>query len=206
MNYLWGGMILVGIVYGMCTGNMAQVTEAIVDSGNEAISLAISMAGVVAMWSGVMRIAQEAGLISRIADKMNPMLSILFPALPPKHQSREYIATNMVANILGLGWAATPAGLKAMECLAQLEDERRQRNVSGVVRQASVASNEMCNFLIINISSLQLIPINIIAYRRQYGSVNPSGIVGPAILVTTIGTLVAVVFCVVHNIISEKRG
>jgi len=199
MNYLWGGMILIGILYGMCTGNMAQVTESIVDGGKEAVSLGISMAGVVAMWSGVMRIAQEAGLIPALAKKMDPILSFLFPKLPKKHKAREYISTNMIANILGLGWAATPAGLKAMKHLAILEAERRQNKVSGVVCKVSVASNEMCNFLIINISSLQLIPINIIAYRSQYGSVNPAGIVGPAIVATSIGTLIAVVFCVVCN-------
>ena len=199
MNYLWGGMILIGIIYGMCTGNMAQVTESIVDGGKEAVSLGISMAGVVAMWSGVMRIAQEAGLISTISGKMEPILSFLFPQLPKKHKAREYISTNMIANILGLGWAATPAGLKAMEHLALLEEERRHNKVSGVVRKVSVASNEMCNFLIINISSLQLIPINIIAYRSQYGSVNPVGIIGPAIVATSIGTLIAVAFCIVCN-------
>ena len=194
MNYLWGGMILVGIIYGMCTGNMEQVTDAMLDAGKEAVSLGISMAGIVAMWSGVMRIAQEAGLIALIAKKMEPILNLLFPKLPKGHKAREYISTNMIANILGLGWAATPAGLKAMEYLGQLEEERRQKKVSGIVRKANVASNEMCNFLIINISSLQLIPISIIAYRSQYGSVNPTGIVGPAIIATSIGTLIAVIF------------
>lgn len=204
MNYLWGGMILIGIIYGMCTGNMAQVGEAILDAGKEAVSLGISMAGVVAMWTGVMKIAQEAGLIPLMAKKMDPILNFLFPKLPKAHKAREYISTNMIANILGLGWAATPAGLKAMEYLKLLEEERRQKKYSGIVRKAAVASNEMCNFLIINISSLQLIPINIIAYRSQYGSVNPTGIVGPAIFTTSIGTLIAIIFCVVSNIICER--
>lgn len=204
MNYLWGGMILIGIIYGMCTGNMAQVGEAILDAGKEAVSLGISMAGVVAMWTGVMKIAQEAGLIPLMAKKMDPILNFLFPKLPKAHKAREYISTNMIANILGLGWAATPAGLKAMEYLKLLEEERRQKKYFGIVRKAAVASNEMCNFLIINISSLQLIPINIIAYRSQYGSVNPTGIVGPAIFTTSIGTLIAIIFCVVSNIICER--
>lgn len=205
MNYLWGGMILVGIIYGMCTGNMAQVTEAIVDAGKEAVSLSISMAGVVAMWSGVMRIAQEAGLIQRIARRMDPILNILFPDLPKNHEARNYISTNMIANILGLGWAATPAGLKAMEHLAQLEEERWQKKISGIAHKAAAASNEMCNFLIINISSLQLIPVNIIAYRSQYGSVNPAGIIGPAIVATSIGTLIAVIFCMVSNFVCDSH-
>lgn len=98
----------------------------------------------------------------------------------------------MIANILGLGWAATPAGLKAMEELKKVEEERRK---GGAVRQEGTASNEMCTFLIINISSLQLIPMNMIAYRSQYGSVNPTAIVGPALAATFISTVVAVIFC-----------
>ena len=96
-----------------------------------------------------------------------------------------------MVNFLGLGWAATPAGLRAMEVLSDLNKERCRKNGGS----PNVASNEMCNFLIINISSLQLIPINIIAYRSQYGSVNPTGIVGPAIIATTISTIAGVIFC-----------
>ena len=99
------------------------------------------------------------------------------------------------ANFLGLGWAATPAGLKAMEELEKLEEERRQGRLPGPVRKRGVASNEMCTFLILNISSLQLIPMNIIAYRSQYGSVNPAAIVGPGIAATAVSTIVAVLYC-----------
>ena len=99
------------------------------------------------------------------------------------------------ANVLGLGWAATPAGLKAMEELGKLEEDRRRGRIPGPVRARGVASNEMCTFLIINISSLQLIPVNVIAYRSQYGSVNPAGIVGAGIVATAVSTGVAVVFC-----------
>ena len=104
---------------------------------------------------------------------------------------------NFVANFLGLGWAATPAGLRAMETLAQLEEERREKQIPVVPR--GTASNEMCTFLILNISSLQLIPVNVIAYRSQYGSVNSTAIVGPAIVATAVSTGVAVVFCKVMN-------
>ena len=107
----------------------------------------------------------------------------------------EFISANMIANFLGLGWAATPFGLKAMEELGKLEEERRQGKALGTVRESGMASNEMCTFLILNISSLQLIPVNIIAYRSQYGSVNPTAIVGPAIVATLVSTAVAVVFC-----------
>lgn len=98
-------------------------------------------------------------------------------------------------NILGLGWAATPAGLNAMEELKNLEDDRRKYHLPGKVRAPGTASNEMCTFLIINISSLQLIPVNVIAYRSQYGSINPAAIVGPGILATAVSTLVAMIYC-----------
>ena len=111
------------------------------------------------------------------------------------HPSESHILTNLIANFLGLGWAATPAGLKAMEELARLEEDRRAGRLPGPVRKRGVAGNEMCTFLIINISSLQLIPVNVIAYRSQYGSVDPAAIVGAGILATTVSTAVAVVFC-----------
>lgn len=195
MNYLWAGMILLGIVYGTITGNIGEVTEGMLDAGKEAVDLCLVMAGVTAMWVGIMRIAEESGLIERMAEKMNPILDFLFPDLPSDHVSRKDISMNMIANVLGLSWAATPAGLKAMEGLAELEEERRKGNAPGIVRKKGIASNEMCTFLIINISSLQLIPVNIIAYRSQYGSVNPAIIVGPAILATTVNTIIAVIFC-----------
>ena len=111
----------------------------------------------------------------------------------------EFISANMIANFLGLGWAATPFGLKAMEELGNLEDDRRQGRALGIVRKKGIASNEMCTFLILNISSLQLIPVNIIAYRSQYGSVNPTAIVGPGIVATAVSTIVAVIFCKFMN-------
>jgi spore maturation protein A len=186
LNYLWGFMLLIGIVYGTFTGNLSALTDAALDSAQEAVSLCITMLGVMSFWVGFMRIAENAGIIQAATRKMKPVLSFLFPNIPPEHPALESIATNMIANLFGLGWAATPAGLKAMEQLSTLN--QKQGN-------AQTASNEMCTFLIINISSLQLIPLNIIAYRSQYGSVNPSLIVGPAIAATGVSTAVAVIFC-----------
>ena len=195
MNFLWGGMLLIGILYGSLTGNLKEVTEAVISSSKEAVTLCVTVAGVTAMWCGLMKIAENAGLIGKLTEKMRPVLRFLFPGIPEKHPAGKHIATNMIANILGLGWAATPAGLKAMESLSELEEERRAGKLPGPVREAGIASNEMCTFLIINISSLQLIPVNIIAYRSQYGSVNPTGIVGPGIVATAVSTVVAIIFC-----------
>ena len=142
-----------------------------------------------------MQIARSSGLVDRMTKGMQPLLRFLFPWIPKEHRAMEFISANMIANFLGLGWAATPFGLKAMEELGNLEEERRQGKALGTVREKGIASNEMCTFLILNISSLQLIPVNIIAYRSQYGSVNPTAIVGPAIVATLVSTAVAVVFC-----------
>ncbi len=199
MNYLWSGMILIGIIYGACTGNMQAVTDAAISSSREAVSLCISMAGVLALWSGLMEIAQDTGLIHRMTQAMKPIITFLFPDIPKDHPSREHLSTNIIANVLGLGWAATPAGLRAMESLAELEESRRTSPHFSHPQQPGAASNEMCTFLILNISSLQLIPVNIIAYRSQYGSINPTAIVGPAIVATMISTVVAVVFCKVTS-------
>lgn len=203
MNYLWGGMILIGIIYGAASGNWKEVTEAALDSSKEAVSLCVAMAGVTATWVGIMRITENSGLIAGIVRRMNPLLTYLFPEIPQGHPVRQHISMNLIANFLGLGWAATPAGLQAMEALGELEEERRETGNGRRAVPKGVASNEMCTFLILNISSLQLIPVNIIAYRTQYGSVNPAAIVGPAIVATAVSTGVAVVYCKVKN---RKRG
>lgn len=187
LNYIWAAMILIGIIYAACTGNMDSVTNAALDSAGEAISLCITMAGVMALWMGVMEIAQRAGLVQKMTKGIRPFLQFMFPRIPKEHPATGYIATNIIANVMGLGWACTPAGLKAMEALAQLEKERGG--------DTSRASNEMCVFLILNISSLQLIPVNMIAYRSQYGSTNPAGIIAPAITATLISTIAAIIFC-----------
>lgn len=194
LNYIWAFMILVGVAYAAFTGNISAVTDAALDSAGEAISLCITMAGVMALWMGLMEIAQSSGLIAKMTKGLTPFLRFMFPRIPRDHPAGEYIATNVIANILGLGWACTPAGLKAMEELGRLEEERGN-SAYGKKGGVRAASNEMCTFLILNISSLQLIPVNMIAYRSQYGSVNPAGIIAPAIAATFVSTLTAVIYC-----------
>lgn len=195
LNYLWAGMILIGIVFGAFNGRMQDITNAALDSSKDAVTLCITMIGVMAFWTGIMEIASRAGIIQMASRKMRPLLRFLFPRLPEEHKANEHIATNFIANILGLGWAATPAGLRAMAELKNLEEDRRAGRVPGPVRRRGIAGNEMCTFLIINISSLQLIPVNVIAYRSQYGSVNPAGIIGAGIVATAVSTGAAVIFC-----------
>ncbi|MCI9454311.1 MAG: nucleoside recognition protein, partial [Dorea sp.] len=195
LNYLWAGMILIGIIFAAFTGRMPDITNAALDSSKEAITLCITMMGVMSFWVGLMEIASKAGIIRGASRRIRPLVRFLFPELPGDHPAQEHITTNIIANVLGLGWAATPAGLRAMEELSKLEDDRRKGRLPGKARKKGIASNEMCTFLIINISSLQLIPVNVIAYRSQYGSVNPAGIVGAGIAATAVSTLVAVVYC-----------
>lgn len=196
LNYIWAGMILIGMVYAAFHGTMAEVGEAAINSAREAVNLCITMLGVIGLWLGVMEIARQSGIMERMTKRMRPVLRFLFPDIPEGHPCLESISINLISNMLGLGWAATPAGLRAMEELAELERERRipayQGKEKGMLR---AASNEMCTFLVLNISSLQLIPVNVIAYRSQYGSVNPTAIVGPGLAATLFSSAVAVLFC-----------
>jgi spore maturation protein A len=184
-------MILIGILYAAFTGNLPEITSAALDSAKEAITLCITMTGVMSFWVGLMKIAEEAGLIAAATKCLRPFMRFLFPNIPKDHAANEYISTNIIANIFGLGWAATPAGLKAMESLQELNHDKKR------------ASTEMCTFLIINISSLQLIPVSIIAYRSQYGSADPTRIVGPAIAATIFSVIVGVAF---SKIMSQREA
>ena len=185
LNALWAGMIIVGVIWAAIHGNMEAVTGGVLESAKEAVNLAITMLGVMSFWCGILKIGENAGLIQLLTKKMKPVIRFLFPQMPQNHPAEQHISTNMIANLLGLGWAATPAGLRAMKELIQLEKER------GNKKWTDGASDEMCTFLVINISSLQLIPINMIAYRSQYGSTDPTAIVGPVIAATAVSTMAA---------------
>lgn len=198
LNLLWGFMILIGLGYGITTGEIEALSNAALDSAGEAVTLSITMLGIMAMWTGLMEVAKQAGIMDKLTYAMTPVLHFLFPRIPKKHKANEYITANIIANLLGLGWAATPMGLKAMKELASLERERlaaKAFKASPDTIQLKKASDEMCTFLVINISSLQLIPVSIIAYRAQYGSVNPAAIVLPGLIATTVSTAVAILFC-----------
>ena len=187
MNYLWSGMILVGLLYSIFAGTLGNVTEAVVNSAREAVNLVISIAGITAFWTGIMKIAEQAGLVEKLARKINPLLRFLFPELEKEEKANYYISLNFLSNFLGLSHASTSSGLLAFQELDRINGH------------STTASRAMCTFLIINVSSLQLLPINIIAYRAQYGSPAPAQIAGPAIFATAMSTLAAVVFCKIMN-------
>ena len=213
LNILWVIMMAAGILFASFQGNMEAVTEAFIDSSTEAINLCIFMLGVIGVWNGMMEIAVKSGLMKRIAHVMYPFIHWLFPDIPPGHKANEYIAANMAANMLGLGWAATPAGLKAMQELKVLDKKTLnkapgRKKMIGSVPDSDAgghASDMMCAFLVLNISSLQLIPINMIAYRSQYGSVEPASIVLPSIVSTAISTLAGIIFIKVIEVLRNRR-
>ena len=193
LNYLWSGMILIGILFAAFSGKMPDITTAALDSSKEAVTLCITMMGVMSFWTRLMEIAEKSGILKTAAVRLSPLIHFLFPELPKDHPAEKPIAANIIANILGLGWAATPAGLSAMKELRKLEADTGQ------------ATDAMCDFLILNISSLQLIPVSIIAYRSQYGSVAPASIIGPAILATCVSTGAAVVFIKIRQFFGRHR-
>lgn len=183
LNYLWGFMIIFSMCMAFFGGNVQMLTQTMLESSQSAVELCISSVGSLAMWMGVMRIAENAHLIDALARRMTPVLNFLFPDVPKDHPARKYIATNIIANFLGLGWAATPPGLKAMIELQKLNKSHPK-----------TATHAMCMFLIVNISSVQLISINMISYRHAFGSANPTEIVAPSIIATCISTIVAVIY------------
>lgn len=175
---------------------MQEITDAVLSASREAVTLCMTMTGILAFWQGLMEVAKDAGLTEQLCRKIRPLIRFLFPEIPADHPAYESISMNFIANFLGLGMAATPAGLKAMKDLENLEEKRRRgRLPDSKPVPHGTASREMCTFLIMNISSLQLIPVTMIAYRSQYGSVNPAAITFPAILATAVSTGVAVIFC-----------
>ncbi|MBR2850992.1 MAG: nucleoside recognition protein [Anaerotignum sp.] len=178
LNGIWGFFVIGGILTGAFLGRMDVVTQAVIGGGKSAMELAFTMAGVVAVWSGVLKIAEKGGMIDALAEKMTPLMDFLFPSVPRSHKARKYIAANFAANFLGLGWAATPAGLLAMQELQKLNRE-----------EMGTASAAMCMFLTVNMTSLQLVTVNILAWRAEYGSRNPAEIVGVGIVATLITTV-----------------
>jgi spore maturation protein A len=194
LNYLWGIMIVLGITVGVLRGEIAEVSKATINSSREAVALCITMLGIMAMWTGIMQVAKKCGLVASFTKVLRPFIHFLYPSIPKGHIVNEYIASNMIANILGLGWAATPMGLMAMKELKKLNND------------SEVASCDMCTLLIINISSLQLIPVNVIAYRSQYGSINPTEIIGAGLIATLCSTCVGIIFTTMARKMSNRRG
>lgn len=183
INYIWCGMIIIGIIVGIVTGNIEAVSSAAIEWAETAVELSLGLIGVMALWLGLMKIAEEAGIVRGMGLLMKPIMVRLFPEIPADHPAMGSIVANIAANFFGLGNAATPLGIKAMQELQALNENKEE------------ASNAMVTFLAINTSSVTLISSSTIAYRSAAGAANPADIIAPTIIATTVSTVVAIVAC-----------
>lgn len=195
LNYIWLSLLVIGILVAAgkdltqapdpatqgAYPNLTRVTnDGIVGSAKKAVELAIGLIGIMALWLGVMKVAEQAGLIAQLARLLRPITTRLFPDVPAEHPAMGAMIMNISANMLGLANAATPLGLKAMEELNKLN------------KKMGTATDAMCTFLVINTSNVQLIPATVIAIRASAGSANPTEIIGPALLATGLSTVLGV--------------
>ncbi|NLM68621.1 MAG: spore maturation protein [Firmicutes bacterium] len=181
INIIWFAMLASGVLAAAVQGDIQLVTRATIEGAEEAVKIALGLIGIIAFWSGLMKIAEDAGLMKLIAKLMRPLTRVLFPEVPPDHPAVGAVLLAMSANILGLGNACTPLGIKAMEELQTLNPNK------------DTASNSMCTFVAITASSLTLIPTTVIAFRTAAGSANPTAVVGTTIVATTASTLAAII-------------
>lgn len=181
VNIIWGIFIIIGILYSFFTGNIGNINYEILESGNSAIDLVMSIMPLLVIWMGLMQIAEKSGLINKIAHFMTPILSKLFPSIPKDHESLGYIASNIAINMAGLGSAATPFGLKAMEKLQELNNDKKR------------ATSAMITFLVLNTSGVTIIPTTIISLRLAAGSEDATVVIPTCILATTCSTIAGLV-------------
>ena len=180
LNIIWPLFIIVSVVYGMLTGRIEQVNNSIFESASQAVKLTITFFGTICMWNGIIQIAAKTNLMKKLTKMLNPVIKFLFPDIKQGEKVHEEISMNMVANMLGLGNAATPLGLKAMKSM------QKQNN------QKDTLTNSMVMFIVLNTASLQIIPTTVIAIRSSLGSTNPSGIIIP-VWIATIASAITVV-------------
>ncbi|UNC92506.1 nucleoside recognition domain-containing protein [Candidatus Contubernalis alkaliaceticus] len=194
INRLWFYLMLIGIVTAGFFGRISIVPEVIFSAAEQAVSICIGLISIMAFWLGIMRIIEESGLINVIIKILRPVAAFLFPGIPKNHPAMSAILMNMSANLLGMGNAATPFGLKAMEKMQQLNPKK------------DTASLDMCTFLAINTSSLTLVPATVIALRSATGSMNPTEIIGTTLIATATSTTVAILFDRGYRFLERKKG
>lgn len=194
VNIIWVAMTIIGIVFAMINGTMDDVNKAIFTGAKEAVAICIGLISILVFWLGLMNIAQEAGLLTRLSRLFQPIITKLFPEVPKDHPAMGFILSNMIANLFGLGNAATPMGIKAMEQLKILNDNK------------SSASRSMITFLAINTSSITLIPTTVIAIRMNYGSVAPTEIVGTTLVASLFSTAAAIMIDRYYHYRRVKKG
>ena len=192
INYLWGLFLLVGIIYSIITGN-DNITDTLFTSGNKAIDMILNLVPLMCLWLGTMKIAETSGLLDIISKKLSKIIRFIFPEIPKGDAAIGYISSNIVMNMLGLGNAATPFGLKAMTELKRLNNN------------SDVASRSMITFLVINTSSVTILPTTVISLRIMNGSINASEIVGVTIITTFLSTILALIIDRIFYFIWRKK-
>jgi spore maturation protein A len=180
VNMIWLFFIVAGFIVAAAQGNIESVTQATFDGAKSGVTVCFGLISIMVFWLGIMRIAEDAGLLQLLASILRPIVRFLFPSVPKDHPALGYIMSNMGANILGLGNAATPMGIKAMQELQLLNPHK------------DIASPAMCTLLALNTASITLIPTTLIAIRMNYNSINPAEIVGTTLLATFVSTLAAI--------------
>lgn len=190
LNALWGSMLLVAIIFGAFSGRMPDVARAAMEGAGAGVSLLFGMVGVMCFWTGLMEIAEKSGIVRGLSSILRPITHLIFPRLSPKEPAIQAIIMNVAANMLGMGNAATPFGLRAM----QLLDEKNGRK--------KTASNEMCMLVLLNTASLQLLPTTLLLLRQNAGSREPAAVLLPIWIVSAVSLFLAV--CSVKLL--EKRG
>ncbi|MBU8638900.1 nucleoside recognition domain-containing protein [Bacillus pumilus] len=194
VNLIWVSLTVIGLVYAMFNGTMEEVNEAVFKGSKEAVTISIGLISVLVFWLGLMKIAEEAGLLKFFSKLCRPFISKLFPDIPPNHPAMGYILSNLMANFFGLGNAATPLGIKAMEQMKALNGGKNE------------ASRSMITFLAVNTSSITLVPTTVIAIRMTYGADQPTDIVGPTILATLISGIGAILIDRYFHYRRSRRG
>lgn len=183
INKIWFYMIVLGVVMAAINGSLNAINDVVLKNTQEAVVFAIGLTGIMATWLGLMKIAEKSGLIRGIGKALSPLIRIIFPQVPKNHPAISAMVMNMVANMFGAGNSATALGLKAMEDLQTLNTNKK------------TATNAMAMFLVINMSSIQLIPLTVLKIRADSGSINPTEIIATTLIATSISTLVGIISC-----------
>ena len=193
INYIWAFFIVFGIIYGIFTGNSESINNTLLDSGTKAIEMIFKLIPLMCLWLGLMNIAKDSGLIDKLSKKLNKVLKYLFPEIPKDHEALTYISSNIILNMLGVGNAATPFGLKAMREMQKLNND------------SDIASRSMITFLVINTSSVTIIPTTIISFRVLNNSLNPTGVVPLCIITTVISCLFGILLDRLFYLLERKK-
>lgn len=180
INYIWFFLVIISVIVATLTGNIDVINDSLMNDAQEAVVFGISLMGVMATWMGLIKIAESSGLIRAVSRLITPITSFLFPGVPKDHPAMNSIVMNMVTNMFGAGNSSTAIGLKAMEEMSTLNHDKKR------------ATNDMCMFLVINMSSIQLIPITVLQLRSDAGSLASTEIIGPTLIATFVSTLVGI--------------